>query len=397
MNGWAYWLTVVLGCGALFAFYWWRVGRLHRRDAASQLAQELLEIRVAERTTALAAANGSLIAEVEQRKRAQAEVEGQKSRLETEIEERQRIQIEVERIHRQLLDASRRAGQAEVASSVLHNVGNVLNSVNVSASVIRDRVRHFRLANLSRAAALLRDHSGDLARFLTEDDRGRRLPQYLEELAQQLAQDQNELLTELQVLSQNVEHINEIVAMQQTYAKVAGLLENVAVSEMVETALKMNSAAFTRHNVRVERLFDEVPGIIVDRHRVLQILVNVLRNAKYACDEGGQMEKLIVVRIRVAETNVVRIEIADNGIGIPAENLTRIFSHGFTTRKGGHGFGLHSSALAAREIGGSLNAYSDGFGKGATFVLELPLRQPEGPLKPGETASWKRVEPSVQI
>ena len=396
-TAWFYSLCGLTAASCLFVIYWWRVRFLRRRAAASQRAQELLEIRVAERTTALAAANGSLIAEVEQRKRAQAEAEGQKARLETEIEERQRIQVEIERIHRQLLDASRRAGQAEVASSVLHNVGNVLNSVNVSASVVRDRVRHFRLANLARAAELLREHSGDLPRYLTEDERGRRLPQYLEELAQQLSQDQQQLLTELQALTQNVEHINEIVAMQQTYAKVAGLLENVAVGELVETALKMNSAAFARHNVRIERQFDAVPGIIVDRHRVLQILINVLRNAKYACDEGGQMEKLIIVRIRAGETGAILIEIADNGIGIPPGNLTRIFSHGFTTRKGGHGFGLHSSALAAREIGGSLNAYSDGFGKGATFVLELPMRQKDEPLKPGETATWNRLEPSVQI
>jgi signal transduction histidine kinase len=106
---------------------------------------------------------------------------------------------------------------------------------------------------------------------------------------------------------------------------------------------------------------------------MLQILVNLLRNAKYACDESGSPGKQVTVWIKEVGSDRVRVEIADNGVGIPPENLTRIFSHGFTTRKHGHGFGLHSSALAAKDMGGTLTVQSEGVGKGATFILELPL------------------------
>ena len=74
----------------------------------------------------------------------------------------------------------------------------------------------------------------------------------------------------------------------------------------------------------------------------------------------------------------MKISYIDNGIGIPADNLTRIFGHGFTTRKEGHGFGLHSGALAAKELGGALTVESDGPGKGATFTLEFPIQRPKG-------------------
>jgi C4-dicarboxylate-specific signal transduction histidine kinase len=119
------------------------------------------------------------------------------------------------------------------------------------------------------------------------------------------------------------------------------------------------------------REYDSLPVVTVQKHKVLQILVNLLRNAKHACDDSGKATKQVTVRV-VAEHGRVRISVTDNGIGIPAENLTQIFAHGFTTRKNGHGFGLHSGALVARELGGSLTALSDGPGRGATFVLDLP-------------------------
>jgi signal transduction histidine kinase len=132
-----------------------------------------------------------------------------------------------------------------------------------------------------------------------------------------------------------------------------------------------------RHHVTVLREYSEVPPILVDKHKVLQILVNLIRNAKYALDDRGHSEKLLTLRIGSNGNNTVKIAVIDNGIGIPAEHLTRIFEHGFTTRKEGHGFGLHNGALAAKDLGGSLAAQSDGLGKGAVFTLELPLQPME--------------------
>jgi signal transduction histidine kinase len=135
----------------------------------------------------------------------------------------------------------------------------------------------------------------------------------------------------------------------------------------------MNLSALARHDIEVVRDYDcSLPEIVVDRHKVLQILINLVRNAKYACDEVERTDKCMTVRV-FQEDNRIKICVADNGIGIPAENLTRIFNHGFTTRKNGHGFGLHSGAIAARELGGALHAHSAGLQQGATFTVELPL------------------------
>jgi two-component system, NtrC family, sensor kinase len=169
--------------------------------------------------------------------------------------------------------------------------------------------------------------------------------------------------------------VNQIVAMQQSYARVMGVEEDVAPSQLVEDALRMNFAALERHGVSVVREMKVVPHILVDKHKVLQILVNLIQNAKYALNDSGSTEKKIIVRLFAAGTDQIQIQIEDNGVGIAAENLTSIFAHGFTTRKDGHGFGLHSGALAAREMGGELSVHSDGLGKGALFTLCLPLKQ----------------------
>jgi signal transduction histidine kinase len=287
-------------------------------------------------------------------------------------------EAKLEALHRQLVDASRQAGMAEVATSVLHNVGNVLNSINVAATLVDERVRKSRVADLNRLVKLLSDHSGDLGAFLTADPRGQKVPEFLGQLADRLAAEQALVLTELASLRKNVEHIKEIVAMQQSYAKVSGVIERIEIAELAEDTLRMNAAAFARHDVRVVREYSPVPPINTDKHKVLQILINLVRNAKYACDESGRSDKQVTVRVNNGDDRV-RISVIDNGVGIPPENLTRIFHHGFTTRKDGHGFGLHSGALAAKELGGTLTAQSDGPGKGATFALELPKNLPHAP------------------
>jgi len=295
-----------------------------------------------------------------------------------DITERKDSDLELERIHKQLLDASRLAGMAEVASNVLHNVGNVLTSVNVSASLVAECVKDAKVAGLGRAAAMLKEREADLATFLTTDERGRKLPAYLAQLAEQLQGNQRLALKELVSLRDNIDHIKETVAMQQSYAKLCGVAETVAVTALVEDSLRMNAAALARHGVSVRREFDDnVPSISADKHKILQILVNLIRNAKYACDESDRSEKIVRIRVQVHE-RTVRISVIDNGVGIHPDNMGRLFRHGFTTRKTGHGFGLHSGALAAKELGGSLTAHSEGPGLGATFVLELPRGEAHG-------------------
>jgi signal transduction histidine kinase len=253
---------------------------------------------------------------------------------------------------------------------VLHNVGNVLNSVNVSATIVMDSLKNSKAANLVRATALLGEHAADLGGFLTSDPKGKLLPDYLHRSAGHLVAEQGLILNEIGSLRKNIEHIKDIVSMQQSYAMVSGVAETVQLTDLVEDSLSMNAAALARHGIRVVRDFEDIPPLSVEKHKVLQILVNLIRNAKYACVEAAVTDKQLIVRVTRREQRV-QISISDNGVGISAENLTRIFAHGFTTKKTGHGFGLHSGALAAKEMGGSLRVESPGPGRGATFTLEL--------------------------
>jgi len=272
----------------------------------------------------------------------------------------------------QLIDQSFHAGRAEVATNVLHNVGNILNSVNISANLVAERVRNSKASGVSRIASLLLEQGPLAGQFIADNERGKRVPEYLAALGEQLLADQRLALQEIASLQENLEHIKDTVAMQQKFARLCGITEVVPVADLVEDSVRLNAGAFERHGVTLRREFGEVPPITVDRHKVLQILVNLIRNAKYACDDSGRSEKSITLRIENGMPGVI-ISVIDNGIGIPPENMGRIFNHGFTTRDSGHGFGLHSAALAAQELGGSLRAESDGPGRGATFVLELPL------------------------
>ena len=205
-----------------------------------------------------------------------------------DITHRKNKDAELEEAHKQLVLSSRMAGMAEVATSVLHNVGNVLTSINISSSLIMDRVRNSKVANLGKAAALVQEHADDLPGFFADDPKGRQLPGYLCAMSELLIKDHAEMLEELTLLNRNIEHINEIVAMQQNYGKFAGVLEQLPVVSLVEDALRMNLGSMERQGVQIVREYDKVPAIQVDKHKVLQILVNLIRNAEYACDEGRQ-------------------------------------------------------------------------------------------------------------
>jgi PAS domain S-box-containing protein len=291
-----------------------------------------------------------------------------------DITARKEAEAKLEEAHKQLLEVSRQAGMSEVATSVLHNVGNVLNSVNVSSSLISEKIRASKVPNIAKAVSLMRAHESDLAGFLANDPKGKQLLDYLSNLAVHLAQEQEEILSEAGSLAKKIMHIKEIVAMQQSYAKSPGIRESLSGADLMEDAVGMNIGSMERHHIKVVREYAAVPPILAEKHKVLQILVNVIRNAKYACDNSGREDKQITLRIANGD-HTVKISVADNGVGIPAENMTRIFNLGFTTKKNGHGFGLHSGALAAKELGGKLAAFSEGPDRGATFTLELPVQK----------------------
>ncbi len=273
---------------------------------------------------------------------------------------------------RELIETSRLAGIAEVATGVLHNLGNALNSVNTSASLATERLRKSKVPSVSKVAQLLVEQGDHLVEFFATDPRGRQLPAYLEQLASLLQAERSESVRELEALQDGVDHIKQIVVAQQSFAHATGITELVPAAELIEYSLRISDASLNRHGVSVSREFSPAPPVRVERQKVLQIIVNLIRNAKESMNEARDAGKLLTIGVRVSTEGSVQIYVTDNGVGIAPENITRVFGFGYTTKVNGHGYGLHSSANAAKEMGGSLHAQSGGPGKGATFVLELP-------------------------
>jgi signal transduction histidine kinase len=274
-----------------------------------------------------------------------------------------------------LVDASRMAGMADVASGILHNVGNVLNSVNVSVTLLDDTVRRSNAEGVVKIAALLKSKSeaeGGLAAFFAHDEKAKKVPDFVDALAKQLSGERGKLGEEIGALRKNVDHIREIVAMQQAYTSKSGVSESLQILDVVNDAAELSIDTKGRGEIEVIRDFDELPILTIDRHRTMQILVNLLRNARHAVRDSHRDDPRITIRVRNRGDRFT-ICVEDNGIGVAAQNFARLFEQGFTTKKDGHGYGLHSSANVARELGGSLTAHSEGAGRGATFTLDLPL------------------------
>ncbi|WP_434673102.1 sensor histidine kinase [Pseudomonas sp. R1-15] len=284
-----------------------------------------------------------------------------------------KVNDELREAQAELVTTARRAGMAEIATNVLHNVGNVLNSVNVSAQVLFDKVQTSKGPGVAKVVQLLKEHPDDLGDFISSDPKGRALPDYLGKLADALATEQQAMIAELTQLSRRVDHIKDIVATQQSYAGYSSVLEPGLLRELVEDVVRISGVSLVRHKVTLVQELNDIPMMSLDKHKVLQILVNLINNAKQALVSVTDRPSHITLRLKAVDDTRVRIEVEDNGEGISAENLTRVFEHGFTTRPDGHGFGLHSCILAAHEMGGDLTVQSAGPGKGALFALELPI------------------------
>lgn len=272
-----------------------------------------------------------------------------------------------------LLEAAREGGRSEIATSVLHNVGNVLNSVTVAKDVLRGKVGSIDERLLDQLLALLLSHQDDLGRFITDDPAGRTLPRFLKVLVENFRQSQRAARAELDQLDQALEHLRTLVAAQQEYAGARNVEEFVAPGALVDQAIRIGAAGRGGAAPTFDRdVAAELPLVRIDKHRVLEALVNLVRNACEALASAGTAAPRIVVRARLVAEERVCFEVQDNGCGIREADMARLFQYGFTTKAAGHGIGLHASANALREIGGSLTATSEGAGKGATFTIVVP-------------------------
>jgi len=294
-----------------------------------------------------------------------------------DITERKRAEVKLKTAQEKLLETAREVGMAEVATGVLHNVGNVLNSVSVTAESIQKRVRNSKISYLADIVGLFEEHANELSTFIANEERGKKIPAFLANLSKELVDEQERCLEALEALTKHVQHVGDIIQLQQSHSKTKGLIEPTSIAEIVEDTIQINAETITRNNVEVLREIPNLPTLLLDRHKVLQILTNLISNAIYALSISNRDDRILRICVKEPKSGFLRINVSDNGIGIPKENLTRIFEHGFTTKKTGHGFGLHSTALSANELSGSIKAHSDGPGKGAVFTVELPFKTKE--------------------
>ena len=310
--------------------------------------------------------------------------------VQRDVTDRKEQEAERARLSQELADASRQAGMAEVATGVLHNVGNVLNSVNVSTQLLIERSQKSPVATLCKASELVCEHESDLADFVTNHPGGRHLPLFLKQLAERCTENDASIAEELNILNRHIDHIRQIIATQQSLARSVYVRMNVQMEDVLEDAVLTLRESFQRHEIELIRQFDSVPTIISDRNQILQILVNLLKNAKQAIEAWPESSRELFLRQFVTDDELV-VEVADTGTGIPQENLARVFAHGFTTKPDGHGFGLHSCANAARTLGGDLQVHSEGTGCGAVFRLTLPLERTERETGDQESQSDDRT------
>lgn len=277
---------------------------------------------------------------------------------------------ELQRTQRALMDASRVAGMAQVATGILHNVGNVLNGVNVASQNVSRRLRELKIPSLQKLVDLIHANEHDLAAFLKEDKRGRAVVPFLLQLVQYFTAEQSELLAQMRKVEERIEYIKLIVQKQQEYAKTVRVTETIALDQLVKEAVSLNNASLMNQAIEIT-VEAEAEAVTVDRAEVVHILLNLLSNAKHALYDVQRERKLIAVSARVRSEQLV-VSVRDNGVGIAPENRMRMFTFGFTTKKDGHGFGLHDAANAARRMHGSLVCSESAPDAGATFVLTLP-------------------------
>ncbi len=291
--------------------------------------------------------------------------------LEVQIAEHKKTRKEREKLHHQLMEASRKAGMAEIASGVLHNVGNVLNSVTVSATLLQTSLGNSNVPRLVVARNALMEHGDDYADYLLRDERGVHFPAALDYITTELVKDHASCTDETKQLIENLCHIKEVIHDQLSRAKSKGVIETFCVMELVQRCIEINRNKADHASVKIQVECPVTLNIRSERSTIQQILINLISNAIDALSRSETQQRVISVRVDARDSQI-EIQVQDNGAGIRSENLEKIFMQGFTTREEGHGVGLHSSALQAQALGGALAAASNGPGTGATFSLTIP-------------------------
>ncbi len=304
-------------------------------------------------------------------------VRGQQGRLSriygsnTDITKRKEAELELARAQEEALVNAHAAGKAEFATTVLHNIGNVLNSVNVDSLHIRKTIDNMRLPQLVLACDLLVQNRDDLVRYLTSDERGSRVPEYLGRVASVISRDSTMLSRLSDDIAGKVDLMRDIIETQQNYATATHEPEPQELARLVDEALKVQMDSIRKRGITIRQRYSSVPPVVVSASRLIHVIINLIKNAVEAMEGVSEHARVLTLTILQADTEV-HLVVSDTGTGITADHLSHMFQHGFTTKKKGHGFGLHYCARTIEVMGGSIAVSSDGFGKGAVFTLSFP-------------------------
>jgi signal transduction histidine kinase len=277
---------------------------------------------------------------------------------------------------RETEESAHRAGMAEIASEVLHNVGNAVNTANCCAEVIADRLNNSRVSGLEKASSLLSEQASNAVHFFSEDPRGPKLISYLITLTGALQKEQTENLSELQRLQETIRHIRDAIASQQSHARKSDFRQRVDLRALLNETLLVNEALQKQCGITVTINMPELPLLELNRSRVAQVLVNLEKNALLSMQSVPGRNHELTLNVAVLETDMLQIEVRDTGTGFTPEIHERLFGQGFTTRKEGSGLGLHYCVNVIREMGGDITAHSEGLGTGATFRITIPRAVP---------------------
>ena len=280
---------------------------------------------------------------------------------------------ELEQTHKVMVEIAHRAGMAEIATGVLHNIGNLLNSVRVSSDLIKIAVDDSHLPLIHRINEMIETHKGDLGSFLDRDTKGTLVTECLAQLELALSKKFDLLGHESGIILSHTKTISQVIQTQQAYAEGPAFLESADLNDLVRITLELMIGSLDRHRVKVICHFgDEIP-VTVQKAKMIQVLGNLLQNAKEAVLALDKEHRKIVISTFTARSGRAGLSVKDNGVGFTAPERERLFKFGFTTKETGHGFGLHSSHIFLKDMDGTLTAESAGKGKGAVFTLTLPM------------------------
>lgn len=286
--------------------------------------------------------------------------------------EARNAEIEHARLRAKLQSAAKQAGKAEAAAEAIHNIGNVINSFRLSVSLLGELVSSKSSEMLARFSQQFLSDRDEFNSFLRQDRSEDRLYQLLKSICdvneRQCFKQEQELIS----IADNLEHITFIVGKQQSSRSGGNQNEVVDPQSLMLQAIAINTGENSAVDPIVDLQFSDVPEVETSKHEVLQVLVNLIKNSKQAV-RHLDIDKQSVTAIIEADESWLRFRVADNGIGVSRQNMRKLFSHGFTTKETGHGFGLSASIETARKLGGDLTCRSDGEGMGATFELKLPV------------------------